>query len=47
MTNTIAIWLGVLIVAVFALDALFFGSGLPVLVMRELSHLIDWLAVWR
>lgn len=47
MTNTIAIWIAALIIATFALDALVFEWGLPVLLMRELSYLIEWLAVWR
>ncbi|SEW15480.1 hypothetical protein SAMN04488515_1310 [Cognatiyoonia koreensis] len=47
MTNTIALWLGAIIIAVFALDAFVFGWGLPVLIMRYLSDLIQWLAVWR
>lgn len=47
MTNTIAIWLGAIIIAAFALDALVYDWGLPVFVMRLLAQLIEWLAFWR
>ena len=47
MTNTIAIWLGAIIIAIFVADAVWFQWGLPVFVMKQLSVLIEWLAVWR
>jgi len=47
MTNTLALWLGAIIIAVFIADAVWFEWGLPVFVMKQLSFLIEWLAVWR
>jgi len=47
MTNSLALWLGAIIIAIFLADALWFDWGLPVLLMKQLSNLIEWLAVWR
>lgn len=47
MTNRIAIWLGLLIVAVFAVDAFAFDGTLPVFLGRKMFEFIDWLAFWR
>lgn len=47
MTNKIALGLGLIIIAVFALDAFAFGGTLPVFLGRKLYVLLDWLAFWR
>lgn len=47
MTNTIALWLGGLILAILAADLAYFGWNLPVMLGREFVVLLDWLAFWR
>lgn len=47
MTNRIALWLGLAILALFLADALVLGWGLPVIIGRLLIRLIDWMAFWR
>jgi len=47
MTNRIAIGLALVIVAVFAVDALAFGGTLPVLLGRKGLELLEWIAFWR
>jgi len=47
MTNTIAIWLAALIVAIFAADLLFFGWDLHIVLGRQLLRLLNVVAFWR
>ncbi|MEI4487163.1 hypothetical protein V8J36_13275 [Frigidibacter sp. MR17.14] len=47
MTDRVALWVGAVILAVFLIDALAFGGGLPVLILQYLAKLIDWLEFWR
>lgn len=47
MTNTIAIWLGGLIVGFFILDALILHLDAHLYVMRAMLDLIRWVAFWR
>jgi len=47
MTNKIAIALGLLVVAVFAVDAYAFEGALPVFLGKELFEFLDWIAFWR
>lgn len=47
MTNTIALWLAVVIVAVFAADLLYFDWDLHIALGRQLLRLLDWVAFWR
>lgn len=47
MTNRIALVLGLLIVALFVLDALFLGGGLPVFLGKQIASLIEYLSFWR
>lgn len=47
MTNQIAIALGLLIVATFAIDWLWFDANLPVLLGKQLADLIDYVSFWR
>lgn len=47
MTNTIALWLALTIVAVFAADLLIFGWDLHIALGRQLLRLLDAVAFWR
>ncbi|WP_176224410.1 hypothetical protein [Maritimibacter sp. HL-12] len=47
MTNKIALALGLLVIAVFAADALAGEGGLPVLLGKKLFEFLDWIAFWR
>ncbi len=47
MTNRIAIWLGLLIVAALVADALIYGSEHLVFLGRKFFALLDWVAFWR
>lgn len=47
MTNTIAIWLGLIIIAIFALDFFVFGWDLPHMVLRGIVMATNKVAFWR
>lgn len=47
MTNRIALALALAILAVFVIDAVFFGGTLPVFLGRKFVAFLDWLAFWR
>ena len=47
MTNTIALWLGALILGFLALDFLYLDWNVPVFLGRKLLELVEWLAFWR
>ncbi|MDG1377553.1 MAG: hypothetical protein P8P56_11190 [Yoonia sp.] len=47
MTNTIALWLGIIIVGIFALDFLVLHQDLPQLAIHGLVFLIEKVAFWR
>ncbi|GLK63850.1 MULTISPECIES: hypothetical protein [Paracoccus] len=47
MTNQIALVLGLLIIGLFAVDALFLHWGLPVFLGKQLVSLIEYLSFWR
>jgi len=47
MTNTIAIWLGCIIVGIFALDFFVLHQDLPQQVIHGLIFLIEKVAFWR
>lgn len=47
MTNTLALWIGGIIVAIFVTDALFLDLDLPILVGRHFLRILEWLAFWR
>lgn len=47
MTNTIALTLFVLIAGIFVTDAVFWGSGLPVVVGKIIDQFIEFLSFWR
>lgn len=47
MTNTIAITLFLLIVAVFAIDYFMLDDNLPVIVGKGLDNFIEYVSFWR
>lgn len=47
MTNTIAITLFLLIVAIFAIDYFMLGDNLPVIVGKGLDNFIEYVSFWR
>ena len=47
MTNTLAIWLGLLILGFFVLDHLVLGLGAGTQAMRGVMTVIRWVAFWR
>ncbi|WP_458790409.1 hypothetical protein [Yoonia sp. MH D7] len=47
MTNTIAIWLGLLIIGFFTIDHFFLHLGAVEILMRGLLQLISKIAFWR
>ena len=47
MTNRIAIWIGLLILAALAADTLIWGSEHLVSLGRKFFALLDWMAFWR
>lgn len=47
MTNSIALGLGIAILALVGLDLAVFGGANLLFLARKLSALIEWLAFWR
>jgi len=47
MTNRLAIWIGLLILAAIALDSWVCGAEHLVFLGRKFFTLLDWLAFWR
>ena len=47
MTNSIAFVLAALIVALLVLDATVLQWDIPIIVGREMLHLIEWVSFWR
>ncbi|MBD9525476.1 MULTISPECIES: hypothetical protein [Paracoccus] len=47
MTNVIALCLGLLILTLFVLDAVFFQGTLPVFLGKQFATLIEYLSFWR
>lgn len=47
MTNTIAIWLALIIGALLAFDYFQYDWANTVFLLRKFIDLIEWLAVWR
>lgn len=47
MTNQIALTLALLIVAIFAADALWLHLGLPVILGKAMDGLIEQVSFWR
>lgn len=47
MTNTVALWLGGLILAAIVADVALFGTDHLVFLGKKLFELIEWIAFWR
>ncbi|MEM9318363.1 MAG: hypothetical protein AAGA70_05085 [Pseudomonadota bacterium] len=47
MTQTLAYWIGGLILLFLLLDAYWLNWDVPVAVGRQLVALLDWMAFWR
>ena len=47
MTDKIALWLAVVVVALFAVDVLFHGGATTVFLGKELMRLSEYIAFWR
>ena len=47
MTNYVALVLGIVIVAVIAIDLLIFGPDHMIFLLRHFDALIEWMAFWR
>jgi len=47
MTNQIAIFLGLMIVAGFGIDWAVFGGDNILFLLRKLADMIEWMAFWR
>ncbi|WP_170425198.1 hypothetical protein [Ruegeria arenilitoris] len=47
MTNQIAIWLALLILALFVIDYAIFGTEHLLFLGKKLYAFLDWLAFWR
>ena len=47
MTNQIAIWLGILILAAVTVDVVLFGPEHLLFLGKKLYDFLDWLAFWR
>ena len=47
MTNKIALVLALLITGLFVLDAAMLHWNLPLLVGRQMLHLVEWVSFWR
>lgn len=47
MTNSIALGLGLAIVALIAADLALYGSGHAIFLGKKLFELIEWIAFWR
>lgn len=47
MTNTLALIIGIVIAALFALDFFLYDWANSVFMLRKLTALIEWMAFWR
>ncbi|WP_224814414.1 hypothetical protein [Hasllibacter sp. MH4015] len=47
MTNTLAIWFGIVIAACLAIDAVFFDWANSLFLARKFADLLWWMAFWR
>ena len=47
MNNQIAAALALLVIALFAVDAAFFGGNLPISLARRFADLVEYLSFWR
>lgn len=47
MTNKIALFLAIAIIALFAIDAYAWGGHMPLFLGKKMIEFLDWLAFWR
>ncbi len=47
MTNSLALWFGGILIAIFAVDYVFFDWALLIAFMRKFVEFIDFVAFWR
>lgn len=47
MTNKLALYLGLIIVAALVVDVALFGTGHLIFLGKKLAQLIEWIAFWR
>lgn len=47
VTNRIAIFLGLFLIAAIVVDGMIYGSGHLVFLGKKLFELIEWIAFWR
>lgn len=47
MTNKLAIWLGLILIATITIDLVFFGPVHIVFLGKRLFELLEWIAFWR
>ncbi|MBF9032388.1 hypothetical protein HKCCE3408_18465 [Rhodobacterales bacterium HKCCE3408] len=47
MTNTVALWIGIVLVATLAGDFALAGGQLTLTLSRQLVLFVEWLAFWR
>ncbi|SMO57681.1 hypothetical protein [Paracoccus laeviglucosivorans] len=47
MTNRIALVLGLMVIAMFAIDSAFFAGSLPLFLGKKIASLIEYVSFWR
>ena len=47
MTQTVALWIAGVIIALLLADQLWLGWDIPLVVGRQLVVLVEWMAFWR
>lgn len=47
MTNSLAIFFGIVIAAFLCVDFVFFGFGNLLFLGQKMLELLEWLAIWR
>ena len=47
MTNSLAIWIGIIIAVALAVDAVLFGWQYSFFLAQKFAGLLRWLAFWR
>ena len=47
MTNKLAIWLGLILIAAIVIDVLTYGPVHMVFLGKKMFELLDWVAFWR
>ena len=47
MTNTLAIWIGIIVIGCIAADAVFFDWTNSLFLARKFLGVLRWMAFWR